>query len=66
MSVSRHFLLQALQCPCLCENGSAETTVAEGSRNVKLKSYNIFTATNFIRGRTDKNAEVSPNSVLTV
>ena len=33
MSVSRHFLLQATQCPVPCESGSAETTVAEGGRN---------------------------------
>ena len=31
--LSRHFLLQAPQCPVPCENGSAETTVAEVGRN---------------------------------
>jgi len=34
VSVSCHFLLQAPQCPCSCEHGSAETTVAEGGRNL--------------------------------
>ena len=33
VSVSRHFFLQAPQCPVPRENGSAETTVAEGGRN---------------------------------
>ena len=34
VSVSRHFLLQHRSDPVLCENGSAETTVAEGGRNL--------------------------------
>jgi len=33
VSVSRHFLLQAPQCPCSVQKGSAETTVAEGGQN---------------------------------
>jgi len=34
VSLSRHFLLQAPRSvPVPCENGSAETTVAEGGRN---------------------------------
>ena len=33
VSVSCHFLLQARSVPVPCENGSAETTVAEGGRN---------------------------------
>ena len=33
VSVSRHFLLQALQCPCSVRKWFSETTVAEGGRN---------------------------------
>jgi len=33
-SVSRHFLLQALQCPCsVRKHSNRETTVAEGGQN---------------------------------
>ena len=33
MSVSRHFFCRHHSVPVLCENGSAETTVAEEGRN---------------------------------
>jgi len=42
VSVSSHFLLQAhwhSSVPIPCENGSAETTVAEGGRNLVARLW---------------------------
>ena len=34
VSVSRHFLLQALQCPCSVRKRFSRDTVAEGGQNL--------------------------------
>jgi len=39
VSASRHFLLQAQQCPVPCENSSVKTTVADGGQNPVAKLW---------------------------
>jgi len=39
VSVSRHFVLQSVQCPCSMQNGSIETTVAKEVQKTSLNEY---------------------------
>jgi len=39
VSVSRHFLLQTLQCPVPCENGSVEASVAKEGQNLVVRLW---------------------------